>query len=180
MSEQYHVKVTGPGINFERDVPEQLAQRVLVAALTGDIKELGQPQSKPSASAPSGVSTKEGQEEHADSIANYLNVVAAKTIPQKIAAIANFMKKNEGKATFKQNDLEEAFENAAESVPGNLSRDVKDTVRSGWIAAKRGERGTYYVTGPGSDAVKAKFEGHGKGRKKGSRKAAAKAAKKSV
>jgi hypothetical protein len=173
MAEQYHVKITGPGINVERDIPEPLAQKLLVAALTGEAKDLGQPAAGhrgiPGAGhgRPSGAS----EEEHADSVANYLAAAQAASIPQKITAIGNYLKKYRNKATFTQDDLEQGFEDAADSVPKNLSRDLKDTVRSGWIAAKQGEKGAYYVTGSGTKAVGAKFEGHGKGRKRGTRRA---------
>lgn len=91
------------------------------------------------------------------SIREFLNEHGPKRSPDKIAAIGVYLKDHDGKDIFSKSDLEKAFEDAAERIPGNLSRDINWVVKAGWIAPKPGAKGMYYVAHSGREAVAKKF-----------------------
>jgi hypothetical protein len=92
------------------------------------------------------------------SLATFVNSANAKSAPEKITAIGVFLHKHQNTNAFNRAALEQAFSEAAEAVPQNLPRDLKRAVKSGWIAGKPGERGVFYVTGSGKQAVSSGFQ----------------------
>lgn len=162
MSDSYTVTIKGKGVNLEREVDEPLAQRLIIAVFTGKADTIPADVRKPADQHQAGTPGASQLEEHADSLSNYLAAAEAKKVPQKIAAIGFFLKKYRNAQTFNKEALEQGFEDAADSVPKNLSRDLKDTVRAGWIAAKAGAKGEFYVTGAGAQAVTSHFTGTSK------------------
>jgi hypothetical protein len=154
MSEEYKVSISGPGVNVERTVVEELANRLLVALVTGHVPALhgGGGKEQQGGGATDDVS-------ESDSLAGFISGAQANTIPEKIAAIGAFLKKHEKRESFDRGVLESAFPNAGESVPKNLPRDLKLAVRAGWIAPRPGQKGSYFVTGAGVNAVGNRFEG---------------------
>jgi hypothetical protein len=145
MTDLYKVSIKGPGINVERKVSEVQANQLLVALVTG--------RTPPKEGGPPG-----SQEIEADSIAEYLGAASAKSAPERITAIGAFLTRYRDRKSFNREDLETAFQDAAESVPKNLHRDIKNTVREGWIAPRPGEKGLYYVTKTGLQAVNDNFQ----------------------
>lgn len=89
-------------------------------------------------------------------IREFLNDKNASTNPQKIAAVAAYLKDRDYKSVtievFKQN-----FERAAEPVPRNITRDIRDAVRFGWIAESHKEQGAYFITATGETIVRSGF-----------------------
>ena len=155
MTDKYKVSIKGPGINVDRGVSEAQASQLLIALLTGRAPATtsaahGLRESKLSSDA-------SVQSIDSDSIAEYLGATSAKISPEKIAAIGSFLKHRRNKTSFNRDDLEASFLEAAESIPKNLPRDIKNAVRSRWIAPKPGEKGVYYVTGTGFKAVNSGF-----------------------
>lgn len=155
MSETYKVKLTGPGISIEKEVPEQVAHKIAFAVL-GPIQGGGK------LAAPAGGATEEGADDSdpsspGESAREYLLHYAARRIPEQIATLAYFMKKSRKSDLWNRKELVAAFEEAKEAVPKNLSRDINWTIKIGWIAPKSGQEDTFYLTGPGIKAVETKF-----------------------
>ena len=159
MAEQKGIKITirGDGINVERDVNEGVAREVLLLVLGGrgsagregaaDGQRLGE-RGEGLAEKPLGGRT---------SLRDFLTAHGPKRNPEKIATIAEYLKTYESKPTVTKQSLAKAYEEAAEPVPGNLSRDITWTVKIGWLADKQGASDTYYITSSGSQAVRSKF-----------------------
>jgi hypothetical protein len=80
-----------------------------------------------------------------------------KRIPEQIATLALYLKTHRNTAAFTNKDLIKTFEDAQEPGPKNLPRDIRWTIRNGWIARKSGMKDTYYLTGSGEEAVRGKF-----------------------
>ena len=72
-----------------------------------------------------------------------LDLSGAKTNPEKIVALAQYVLQDGGE-TFKVEDVKAQFRRAREPAPGNFSRDLAAAVKEGWIAQGEGEE--YYVT----------------------------------
>jgi len=153
MTQRYKIKLTGPGLNIDREIAEVIAQQVVMLTLGADRPTTPQ-RSQPGASTQRPATRSGGQEL---SIAEFLTDSQAKRGPDKLTAIAVYLRDHRSKAAFSIPDLKKGFEDAAESVPGNLPRDINWAKRVGWIAPKAGQRGMYYVTGTGAQAVTRKF-----------------------
>ena len=54
-----------------------------------------------------------------------MDSTGAKRNPDKITAIGCFLQTHQGKKVFNRDDILSGFESAHESVPKNLSRDIK-------------------------------------------------------
>lgn len=72
-----------------------------------------------------------------------LDLSGAKTNPEKIVALAQYVLQDGGE-TFKVEDVKAQFRRARETAPGNFSRDLAIAVKEGWIA--QGDGDEYYVT----------------------------------
>jgi len=151
MPEGYKITIKGPSVNVDQEVSEEEAKRFLVALFSG--KAPGAPAHRHDNSLQHVTDEPDG-----DSLATYIRSSNAKSGPEKITAIASFLKKHRTMTTFDRQVLERSFSEAAESVPKNIPRDLKMAVKSGWIAVKPGEVGTYYVTGGGQQAILARFD----------------------
>jgi hypothetical protein len=154
MGESYKIVIKGPNVSVDQEVSEEQAKRFLVALFSGKAAEALPQQNK---------DKKDGGIDPAmddldgDSLATYITSSNAKSGPEKITAIGSFLKKHRATATFDKPTLEQGFSDAAEAVPKNMPRDIKMAIKSGWIAVKPGQQGTYYVTGGGQQAVTARF-----------------------
>lgn len=157
--EGYKLTLKGPGLSVDREISKALADQLLLTLLTGH--------GPAAAAAPSGggrpghqgtPARQGGGAHHGDlSIREFLDDCAAKRGPDKITAIGVYLADHTQQTDFKRDDLVRQFENAAETVPKNLNRDIKWTAKAGWIAPRSGSTDTYYVTKTGREAVEAKF-----------------------
>ncbi len=101
------------------------------------------------------------------SVREYIDSTGAKRVPDKITAFGVYLRETRGIEAFKREDLVRCFEDAAEPVPGKLSRDIKWTLKSGSIAPNGGQKNAYYVTNSGRLAVEACFSSDAVRRTKG-------------
>jgi len=154
----FKIKLTGQGLNLERDVTEALANKVVLLVLGGgqnsedDIDEKSD--STEEMSRPSQLTSKKGK---SPSLREFIDAHQVKRIPDWIAAIGCYLHEHRQIAEFKRNTLEEAFSEAHEPVPGNLSRDIGNAAKYGWIASKPGDKRSYYVTASGITATRNNF-----------------------
>jgi hypothetical protein len=177
----FKIKIDGPGLTLDRDVPKELANRVLVLLLTG-VEPAGAMPAPRAGAAAGGSPAAEAAAAHgsvAPSLREFLVTCTPKRGPDKITAIADYLRQHRQRPFFKTADISQGFEDAAERVPGNLARDMKWTQRAGWIAIRGGSKGEFYVTNTGKEAVtkafskevvaktKGLFEPKGKSKSKG-------------
>ena len=161
----YKISIEGAGLSLEREVPKDIGEQVVVLLLTGTaaIPQTAQPpvvSGSPTPSIAQHTHTTPPQKTNAHpdtSIREFLDSCGAKRVPDKITAIGKYLKKHNHQMVFDKNDLISHFESAAEPVPKNISRDLKWTLKAGWIALKSGTKDRYYVTNSGKAAVEQKF-----------------------
>ncbi len=84
-----------------------------------------------------------------------LEKTSAKTNPEKIVTFAGMIH-DEGKDTFTIEDIKPLFRRAREATPKNISRDLDGAIRSGWVT-DADEKGEYYLTSKGLQAIEAGF-----------------------
>lgn len=90
------------------------------------------------------------------SVREYLIDSEAKTNPQKILIFAMYLKEMAGNESFSIEEVKSLFRKAAEIVPKNFFRDVRASVKNGWITEE--SRGIYYVTSTGIGVAQSKFK----------------------
>lgn len=160
--ETYKVTVKGAGLELDRDVSAEVGEQVVMLILTGKkgnapANGSGPDTLDPANAQPDRATAAAPRGSAGMSIREYLDSCEAKRSPDKITAIGNFLKEQRNQECFNRLDLERLFQDAAEPIPKNIPRDLKWTTRAGWIAPKPDEKGSYYVTAKGTDAVRKKF-----------------------
>ena len=135
--EKFRVAVTGPGLDFSREVSAKVANDIVSLALTGDVKS---DQSK----------TRTGRDSTL-ALAEVLQETGASKNPEIIGVIGYYLTEYKNKPNFTREDISEGFEDAGEKTPGNLPRDIKAAVSKGYIAPKG--KDAFYVTRSGRELV---------------------------
>lgn len=162
----YKISINGPGLSFEREISEQVAQEVLLWILTGKFANppihSSHPEGEMSIKSQSAVrasAPKLGNRlsTRGLSIGEYMDKHEPRRIPDKIATFALFLKEEREVHDFVKDDLVAIFREAAEPIPKNLGRDMKWTQTSGWIALTPGEKSQFYLTDKGEKAVQGSF-----------------------
>ena len=152
----YEIEIKGEGVSISQKVAKEIGDQIIVLTLTGNtprIRPSSQEASPKTVSEPESVSD---SDEYEQSIREALDAYGAQRAPDKITVMGDFIKRTEGK-DFDRSDIISMFEAAAEKVPANLPRDIKWTLKAGWIAERSTTKGSYYVTNTGKQALKAKF-----------------------
>lgn len=168
----YKIKIEGAGLSLDREVSKEIGEQVVVLLLTGAASVapavhaavtpapavIPASNSEIPAAAPSPALAPHQPLASADlSIREFLDFCDAKRVPDKITAIGKYLKRHNNQQDFDKKDMIANFENAAEPIPGNIARDIKWTLKAGWIALKNGSKDRYYVTNSGKTAVDQKF-----------------------
>lgn len=153
----FRLKLTGQGISLDRTVSADVAHQIVAIALGAAAVTLPEPGRQSADGALGSREVQTGAGRNPPSVREFLLQQEAKRIPEQIATMALYLKNHRNTPVFTSKDLIKAFEGAQEPVPKNLPRDVRWTVRIGWIAQKVGMKNTYYLTSSGEAAVGAKF-----------------------
>ncbi|NIM11659.1 MAG: hypothetical protein GTO45_06165 [Candidatus Aminicenantes bacterium] len=162
-SEAYKVKIEGLGITLEKEVPKEIGDKVLVLIITGNSNDISV-RTSTSFGGPLEQSIIQSDENNTKliekpkkSIREFLVESKAKRAIEKITAIGVFLDKHKNKKNFTKEKIKKSFQEASEKVTTNLPRDIKATIGAGWIAELDEEKGHYYVTNTGNEAVTNKF-----------------------
>lgn len=162
MLEKYHVKLDGPGLSLEKEVSEELANRITLLVLSDGKSELRSPSGNGGSADPGGSETKIALGNK--SVGEYLLASSAKKIPQQMTVIGHYILAKLNKQHFSLEELRKGFSDAKESPPRNPHRDINIAIKRGWIAL--GDKDSYYVTGTGMKAIEERFPRAARKRKK--------------
>lgn len=148
----FTIQIEGPGMSLKRDVEEPLVLRILGVLLGPKAQTVFTPASGGQASvAPPAVTGNLGE-----SPREYLDRSGAKTNPAKITALGLYLRA-QGTESFTARNVRDLFVSAGEAAPRNLPRDMKETIRLGWLAPRPDQPDMYYVTNRGEGAAAAGF-----------------------
>jgi hypothetical protein len=151
---QYSVKMQGPGISLDRTVDEEIAQQI--AALVLGIARNRSP--TPALEETEAPTTDRGDASRKSlSLREFFNEHGPKRNPEKIVVIAEYLRIYRQQDTVTRSTLATGFDEARESIPRNLSRDITWTVKIGWLANKENDSDVYQLTTSGMEAVAKKF-----------------------
>lgn len=148
----YQIKLTGPGLALDKELSEELANRITVLVLSGGKSDQQPTGGKGGSGSGAASATTIGGK----SIREYLFASTATKIPQQMTVIGHYLlEAQQGKENFTLAELKKGFGDAKESVPANPTRDIASAIRRGWIAQR--EKDSYYVTGTGMQAIEGGF-----------------------
>jgi hypothetical protein len=149
----FTIQIEGPGLTLKREVEEPLVLKILGVLLGPKGPMFG---ATPQSAAQIPVSPPPVVANIGESPREYLDRSGAKRNTEKIAALGLYFKA-QGTESFAAKDLRGLFVSAGEVTPKNLSRDIKDTVRAGWLAPCPDQQDRYYVTNRGEAAAAGGF-----------------------
>lgn len=148
---QFQMTISGRDYLFSRLISYEELRRItyLLLEKTPDIEAELLPEAPKTDTA----SRKERETE----LAEFLNQVQAKRTPDKLTAIAYFLRQQRQQLEITKADILAAFEQAMEPVPKNLNRDLRWAEKLGWIAEKPNQAGSFYLTQKGQTIVEDHF-----------------------
>lgn len=158
----YQLKLTGPGLSLEKEVSEEIANRITLLVLSGGKPEQQFPAGKGSGTDPTASRTRSAVGNK--SVREYLQASNAKKIPQHMTVIGHYLLETQQKDTFSMEELLKGFSDAKESPPKNPNRDINTAIKRGWIALR--QKDSYYVTSTGMKAIEDGFPKESRKRRK--------------
>jgi hypothetical protein len=160
---RYTVTIDGPGVRVEQSVPKGLLPQLLAMLVNAD--NVGR--AAPTASTPQAVSlpaTAGPLPPMRTSLAEYLEEINARRIPERILGMANYITEVTGQQpdnTFTKSDIRPCFKAAGDPMPANFARDWQLVVSAGWVAEEPGNPDVFFVTRRGKTAIGERFSGEG-------------------
>lgn len=144
----YKLSLLGSGISIDREIDQATAERVVQAVFGAQRMEGAQPSRV-------GDESYHGQQV---SLREVLEESGAKTMPEKIVAIGAYLRDHQMQTSFTREDNKGRFRTAGEPIPANYPRDFGKAIQAGWIAEDHQNRGQYYVTRRGDEALSSRFD----------------------
>lgn len=142
------ISIEGAGLKYKGEVQLALAGQILNLCLNSQDLPIQ------SAEEVQDIPTKINKKESA---AEYINRFIAKRNPDKILALAGFLRDSYEKELFHPNEIKVLFREAGEPLPANFGRDFRWAVIAGWIAQDSTKKDLYYITNTGIRVLKEGF-----------------------
>jgi hypothetical protein len=147
----YDLTLKGDGISIDRPVSADIAVQIMSLAMGGSA-------ANPAPSSPRVSAVPQRESGPTMAIREFLNDVGAKRNPDKIIAMAIYLRDHQGRDSFSRDDVKGLFRKAGEAIPANYSRDFGLALSSGWIAEDHETSGQYYVTKSGDETLAGGFQ----------------------
>lgn len=157
MSENtFKVSIKGPGMDVEKDVSEDKALQVLSVAFSASPQapDAHVPRTEPEKSTPTDTKRDVQPKQSALAIGEFMSELKIDNNPERIAAIALYLKEQLDQQFITRDELPGWFQKAGEAAPKNITRDVAAAVKQRVIAEDHNNSGQYYVTGTGEKKLK--------------------------
>ncbi len=156
--ESFRVTIDGPGVKIEREV-DSAGASVLMSFLVGGGR-------LPTATTTAALLGHQGeaagdpgaQDVGNQTIGEFLVESNAASHSHKILAFGVYFTRT-GRKDFTRQQIEESFQDARESKPGNFSRDFSGVVAKKWMAPTAGSKDSFWVTNTGMKEFEALSRG---------------------
>lgn len=146
------VILKGKNLSYESEISSALAAQIMSACLSGERNSV----KKINELSPV-ISMKVADIDSKTSPAEFLNKYGPKRNPDKILALAVYLKHHDNRSKFNPGEIKRLFRDAGEVLPANFTRDFKWVISSGWIARDSDEKDAYYVTTTGCNVLEQGF-----------------------
>src|ERR1700720_1060793 len=147
----YALELTGDGVSISRQVSQAVALQIIAITMGGASPA-------PISTVPASDKPRRTSSGQVVAIREFLNDSGAKRNPDKIVAIAIYLRDHLNRETFSRDDVKGLFRKAGEPAPGNYARDFAVAVSAGWIAEDHATSGEYYVTNAGLQTLDEGFQ----------------------
>ncbi len=144
------ITIKGAGLSYAKNIDQDVAGQIMALCLSS--QDIGADSIKRRLTT---LGSRPGSQR--ESAAEYLNRHAPKRNPDKILALAGFLRAAHNKDSFQPSEIKGLFRDAGELTPANFRRDFKWVVSSGWIAEDQAKRGIYYITNTGLKVLEGGF-----------------------
>lgn len=139
------LEIKGSGIGYSAIISPELAGTLINVCLRDQNKKSGE-----EASNLQNVAVSQ------ESVAEYVSSKGPKRNPDKILAIAGFLKKS-GIGLFSPEDIKPYFPKIVEPVPTNFGRDFRWAIANRWITEHDKELNKFYITNTGIKVLGSNF-----------------------
>jgi hypothetical protein len=162
LEQSYTVELVGPGLNLKRELPEPVAHELLVWLLKGGrLQTQGAVMTPPPTQSEVKVSPAPQPVGHTASVVvsvrEFMEQYLPGRVPDKIASFGLYLREHRNQREFTKEDLVGLFQEAADPLPKNLTRDIRWAQQIAWVAPSATNPDMYCLTKKGEDAVRAKF-----------------------
>jgi hypothetical protein len=165
-ADEFRVTIAGPGFKLDRPIDGNVVAQITALVFGGAAFQ--QP-------APYALGRRVGGDEVVDldhdggdtqqsggraieqTLGEYLEEVAPKTVVDKITAVGEFLYLNEDMQDFSTEDFKRALLDIRDDVPKNISRDFSTALQSRYISKAAGSDKRYFVTKTGRAALENHF-----------------------
>jgi len=153
------VKLTGDGLNYETEATVIQAAKIIGFLNTQETLPGNYTNAQQTESSQAGFLGEKVRQ--MSSPREAIMETGAKTNAQKIVVLGSYILERDSTDEFSSGELKSLFLKAGEPAPRNLSRDVRDAVRAGYIAESFDKSDSYIVTNTGRKAASDGFKAHG-------------------
>lgn len=161
----YTIKISGDGISVEKTVAKEMAADIIQFLMTGGAsRAMVQTRVVAPVAVVQGSAAVAGVGSPPLSLAEYLEEINARSIPERILGMAAWLTEVTGQLTSKtvtKGDIKPCFKLVGDPLPANFARDWSLVVTAGWLAADHGNADAFFVTRRGLAAIAERFANEG-------------------
>ncbi|MDD5110620.1 MAG: hypothetical protein PHI63_05425 [Patescibacteria group bacterium] len=150
--EQVTISLDGAGLTFKSKISPLTATNVIKLCVATEQANKGLP-------APAADHQEFLGESTRISLGEYVNKYQPTTYPQKILAIASYLKEIKHQESFSPDDVRPLFRTIGEVPPQNFGRDFRLAVSNSWVASEDNNPNAFYITSLGLSALRSNFAG---------------------
>lgn len=138
--EKVKISIQGGGLSYQGELDQKVAGQIVALCLSSMVSQDG------SQAYPEVISKNPNATESAS---EYYNRYSPTRNPDKILTLAGYIKNVRGSDSFHPNEIKSLLRDVAEVLPANFTRDIKSTIKLGWIAPDPAKKKNFYVTNTG-------------------------------
>lgn len=149
MSEKVKISIKGAGISYEAEIGPLVAANILRICVVGA--------NQPEANQIANNIHLDVHPEGNLSLGEFVHKHQPTSYPEKMVAIAAYLKEFKGKDIFSPEDIRPSFRTIGDIPPANFGRDFRIAMTKTWIARDGEDHNSYYITNAGLNALNSNF-----------------------
>ena len=151
-TEKVIITLRGAGIAFDAKISPIIAADILKLSLAAEREDAG---SGITAQAISDITDKREKV----SLGEFVHQHEPTTYPEKVLAIAAYLKEFRTRESFSPEDIRPLFRTIGDVPPANFGRDFRIAISNSWVAPDDRDPNAFYVTSIGLKALNSNFDG---------------------
>jgi len=158
MSENiFKVKLTGPGLDFEKDIDAEKVSSIIQLCLSTCVPQ-NTPPLKETKTIENSSNHSSSLSKNNPSLVEWFNRFSPKRNPDKILCFASYLIDVQGRECFEPDEIKPLFQKCGEPIPKNFPRDFRWTISNGWLDESLENSGQFFITNTGRQALESNFD----------------------